>query len=63
MNPALTPQTPRNDVDLHRTQRMFLFAREQIAAQINDYGAVRRAHHWAAYHERPVTNASDSPAR
>jgi hypothetical protein len=65
MNPARTPQTPRNDVDLHRTQRTFLFAREQVAAQMSGYCDVRRTHHWSEYHEHPVTtvtNAPDSPA-
>jgi hypothetical protein len=68
MIPVRTPQTPRVDVDvdLHKTQRTFLFAREQVAAQINGYCAVRRARHWSEYHEHPavtaVTNAPDSPA-
>ena len=64
MNPAPTSaDSPRNDVDLHRTQRTFLFAREQVAAQMS--GSVRAARQWSAYHdhEHPVTNAPDSPAR
>ena len=65
MNPARTPQTPRDDVDLCRTRRTFLFAREQVAAQTSGYSD-RRARNWATYDdrgERSLTDAPDSPRR
>jgi hypothetical protein len=65
MQPARTPDTPR-DVDLRRTRRTFLFAREQVAAQTTGYVARRRAHQWAAYREHTddrVIEAAESSAR
>jgi hypothetical protein len=62
MIPARTPQTSRDDVDLRKTRRTFLFAREQVAAQTSGYCSDLRARNWAHYAraERAVTDTSES---
>ena len=58
MIPARTPQTSRDDVDLGKTRSTFLFAREQVAAQMSGYCSDRRARNWAVYDrgDRAVTD-------
>jgi hypothetical protein len=61
MNLTHTPETP-HDLDLLRTRRTFLFAREQVAAQTRNYAALRRTHHWAAYREAGTPHITDPDA-
>jgi hypothetical protein len=69
MTPTRTSQAsaPR-DVDLERTRRMFLFAREQVAAhtRASGYSAPRDTRRRATQSERradPVSRRPDANAR
>jgi hypothetical protein len=67
MTPPHSSRSPR-DVDLHRTRRTFLFAREQVAANIcpERYSAARALHRWTPYRARGAhraTDTADSAAR
>jgi hypothetical protein len=67
MNPARTSDAS-HDVDLQSTRRTFLFAREQVAANIcpERYSAARALHRWTPYRARGAhraTDTADSAAR
>ena len=64
---ASDPSPPR-DVDLEKTRRTFLFAREQVSchAPAKGYSPTRDSRHRAAQGERgayPVTHRPDASAR
>jgi hypothetical protein len=60
MTPPHSSRSPR-DVDLHRTRRAFLFAREQVAAHTRGDLAGRNSRRGMTHYASGVVPLTDAP--